>query len=69
MGLKMTGGRYKGRTRSLYSSNGETWYEDSNHTIPADMTKYHNTDDADLGFFALVIGLILMCNLFCKLFL
>lgn len=66
MGLMLQNGIYKGRTRSLYSKDGEKWYEDRQYTIPADMTKYRSDN---VGTFQiLIIGLIILGFLFYKLF-
>ena len=67
MGLRLVGGSYKGRTRSLYSPDGEKWYEDSDYKTPADMSRYR-TSDYWLPFFALIIGTILLVRMFIILF-
>ncbi len=67
MGLKLVNGIYKGKTRPLFSSDGETWYEDAERKIPADMSQYRE-DDAG-AFLIFLIGFIVIGFFFISLFL
>jgi hypothetical protein len=66
MGLMLQNGSYKGRTTSLYSKDGKTWYEDRDYKTPADMTRYRTDDGGAFQF--LIIGVIILAALFYKLF-
>ncbi len=66
MGLKMVNVIYKGRTNSLYSKDGETWYEDPSHKIPADKNKIRHDDGG--AFQVLLGGIIIIILLAIKFF-
>lgn len=59
MALKLINGSYKNRTRTLFSPDGEIWYEDNSYKIAADMSKFRE-DSGGGGFVILIAGILII---------
>ncbi len=54
---------YKGRTRELYSKDGDKWYEDREKTIPVDEDKLNGGSLSPLTLFLAMVFISLLSAL------